>query len=114
MKIIINWLLFLGFIGAIVTLFVMQWERPLLSDYLAALPTMTGPQAIIFALSFAFMWVEVLKWGKLVKPFNCLKCMTAWAAVILAFMFHVEFWPLYLPVGVFVGAMFEGIKMRWL
>lgn len=75
--------------------------------------TMTGLQVIVFALSFGFTWVEILKWG-VVKPFNCLKCMTGWVALILAFTFHVEFWYMYLFVGLFVGAMFEGIKMRWL
>ena len=75
--------------------------------------TMTGLQVVVFALAIAFTWVEVLKWGS-VKPFNCLKCMTGWAALILAFTFHVEFWYMYLPVGLFVGAMFEGIKMRYL
>lgn len=113
MKIFFNWLVFLLIVGGVVSLFFIQWRRPLLSDYLPNLPTMTGPQVIIFALSLAFMWVEVLRWG-VTKPFNCLKCMCAWAAVILAFTFHVQFWPLYLPLGLFVGAIFEGIKMRWL
>lgn len=114
MKIIINWFLFLSFVGAIVALFIVQWERPLLSDHLVTLPTMTGLQVITFALSFAFMWVEVLKWWKRIKPFNCLKCMTGWTALILAFTFHVEFWYMYLPVGLFVGAVFGAIKMRYL
>lgn len=114
MKIIINWLLFLSFAGAVVALFVIQWKRPLITDYIPERGTMTGLQAIIFALSFAFMWVEVLKWWKQIKPFNCIKCLTGWAALILAFTFHVEFWPLYLPLGLFIGSMFEGIKMRWL
>lgn len=113
-KIIINWFLFLSFVGAIVALFVVQWERPLLSDHMATLPTMTGPQVIVFALSFAFLWVEVLKWWRRIRPFNCFKCMCGWSAVILAFTFHVEFWYMYLTLGLFVGAMFEGIKMRWL
>lgn len=113
MKIIINWLLFLSFIAAVVVLF---WHRQYIGEYLPSLPergTMTGLQVVLFALAIAFTWVEVLKWGH-VKPFNCLKCMTGWAAIILAFTFRVEFWPLYLPLGLFVGAMFEGIKMRWL
>lgn len=110
MKIIINWFLFLSFIGAIVVLF---WHRQWIIDKLPHVPQMTGLQVIVFALAIAFTWVEVLKWG-VTKPFNCLKCMTAWAAVILAFAFHVEFWLMYLPVGLFVGSMFEGIRMRWL
>lgn len=114
MKIITNWFLFLLVVSGIVALFMIQWRRPLLSDHLAQLPTMTGLQVILFALAFAFTWVEVLKWWKHVKPFNCLKCMCGWAAVILAFTFHVEFWYMYLPLGLFAGSMFEGIKMRYL
>ena len=113
MKIITNWLLFLLLIGGIIAL---VWHRHWIGQHLPSLPergTMTGLQVIVFALAFAFMWVEVLKWGA-VKPFNCLKCMTGWAAVILAFTFRVEFWYMYLPCGLFAGAMFEGIKMRWL
>jgi hypothetical protein len=113
-RIIINWCLFvligLGIFNAI-------RFRHYLSQYLPSLPergTMTGLQVIIFALSFAFMWVEVLKWWKHVKPFNCLKCMAGWSAVILAFTFHVEFWYMYLFVGLFVGALFTAIKLRWL
>lgn len=114
LKIIGNWLIFLAVIAGIVSLFYIQWRRPLLSDHLAELPTMTGAQVVIFALSFAFMWVEVLKWWKQIKPFNCIKCMTGWTAVILAFMFHVEFWYMYLPVGLMSGALFSVIKIRWL
>ncbi len=113
MKIIINWVLFLSFVGAVI---VLIWHRHELGNYLPSLPergTMTGLQVIVFALSFAFMWVEVLKWGS-VRPFNCIKCLTGWVAVILAFTFHVEFWYMYMPVGLFVGAVFGGIKMRWL
>lgn len=114
MKVLINWLLFLSFVGAVV---VLIWHRQYIGNYLPSLPergTMTGSQVIAFSLSFAFMWVEVLKWWKHIRPFNCLKCMTGWTAVILAFTFHVEFWYMYLPLGLFVGAMFEGIKMRYL
>src|SRR5688500_10232529 len=111
MKMVFNWAVFvligLGIFNAI-------RFRHYIGQHLPERGTMTGLQVIIFALSFAFMWVEVLKWWKHIKPFNCLKCMTAWAAVILAFMFHVEFWYMYLPAGLFVGAMFEGIRMRWL
>lgn len=113
MKAIINWLLFLSIIGSIVALI---WHRHWIGQYLPSLPergTMTGLQVVAFALAFAFAWVEVLKWGS-VKPFNCLKCLCGWIALILAFTFHVQFWFMYLPVGLFVGAMFEGAKMRWL
>ena len=113
MKALKNWVLFLLIVGCIVAIF---WHRHWIGQYLPSLPergTMTGLQVIIFALSCAFGWVEILKWGS-IKPFNCLKCMTGWFAFILAFAFHVEFWYMYLPVGLFVGAMFEGIRMRWL
>lgn len=114
MKAIINWLIFLTIVMVILIL-VSAWNHT--KQYLPSLPergAMTGLQVIIFAISFAFMWVEVLKWWKQIKPFNCIKCMTGWTAVILALAFHVEFWYMYLPVGLCAGAIFEGIKMRWL
>jgi hypothetical protein len=114
MKIFINWFLLLLILAGIIAAVTY---RHYIGQYLPSLPergTMTGLQVIIFALSFAFMWVEVLKWWKRVKPFNCLKCMCGWSALILAFTFHVEFWYMYLFVGLFVGAVFGGIKMRWL
>lgn len=113
MKILLNWLLFLSLIAGIVAL---VWQRHYIGQHLPSLPergTMSGLQVVVFALAFAFTWVEVLKWGS-VKPFNCLKCMTGWVSLILAFTFHVEFWYMYLPVGLFVGSVFEGIRMRWL
>lgn len=68
---------------------------------------------IIFSLSISFTWVEVLNPFKF-KPFNCLKCMTGWVALILAVCLHVQFWWAYLPLGVFVGAIFSAIQMRYL
>lgn len=108
MKVLLNWLLFLALIAVCYLVYKYWYLVPW-----PTLPTMTGLQVIVFALSFAFMWVDVLRWGS-VKPFNCLKCMTGWTALLLALFFHVELWYFYLPVGLFVGAMFEGIKMRWL
>lgn len=110
MKIFLNWVVFLLIIGSIVAL---VWHRHWIGQYLPERGSMTGLQVIVFALSLAFVWVEVLKWGS-VKPFNCVKCLTGWFALILAFTFHLEFWYLYLPVGVFAGAMFDAIRMRWL
>lgn len=110
MKVIINWFLFLSFIAAVIVLF---WHRQWVIDKLPTVSQMSGLQVIVFALACAFVWVEILKWGS-VKPFNCTKCMTGWIAVIFAFSHHVEFWPLYLPLGLFAGSMFEGIKMRYL
>ena len=113
MKAFFNWLFFLLFIAAIIAVFKYRHMIGQQLPDMPTLPRMTGLQVIIFALSFGFMWVEVLRWG-VVKPFSCLKCMTGWTALILAFTFHVEFWPLYLPFGLFVGAVFSAIQMRWL
>ena len=109
-KIIFNWLIFLAIIAGICALF--HYWHPI-AMHLPVLPTMTGLQVLFFGLAIAFTWVEVLKWGKR-KPFNCLKCMTGWVSLILAFSFHVELWPLYLPAGLFVGAVFSAIQMRYL
>lgn len=102
MKILINWLVFLG---------VVVGAGYGLHHFSLTLPTMSGWQVLFFALSIAFTWVEVLKIG-VTKPFTCVKCMTGWIALILAFLFHVAFWPLYLFAGLFVGAMWSGFKMR--
>ena len=49
------------------------------------------------------------------KPFKCMPCMTAWgcfgAALASGYMWESF---LYIPIGYFIGAMFEAIKMRWL
>lgn len=74
---------------------------------------MTGLQVLFFGMAIAFTWVEVLNPFKF-KPFNCLKCITGWVSGGLAYMFHVEAWPLYLPAGLFVGAVFSAIQMRYL
>lgn len=110
MKIVKNWTVFLLIIGVIAALI---WYRHWIGQHIPERGTMTGPQVVIFALAFAFTWVEVLKWGS-VKPFNCLKCMCGWMALILAFTFHVPFWPFYLPLGVFIGSIFSALKLRWL
>jgi hypothetical protein len=77
------------------------------------LPVMPGSLVLFFALSLAFLWVEIMKWG-VTKPFNCVKCMSGWIALILAVLFHTSFWYLYLPAGLFVGAMYSAIVMRYL
>jgi hypothetical protein len=48
------------------------------------------------------------------KPFNCVKCMSGWLALIGGVIFFGWYGLLFLPAGVFVGAMFEAIKMRYL
>lgn len=74
---------------------------------------MPGYQVILFALSFAFMWVEILKWG-VTKPFNCVKCMTGWSAFFIAWGFHTPYWYFYLPLGLMAGAIYSALKLRYL
>lgn len=104
-KIILNWVIVILVLGGIWYL-LNGWSFP-------TLPRMSGYLVLFFALSIAFAWVEVWKWGS-VKPFNCVKCLTGWFALLLAITFHTPFWYLYLPAGLFVGSMFSAIKMRWL
>lgn len=73
---------------------------------------MTGFQCVLFSVSFSFLFTELFKLT--FKPLNCLKCMTGWVALILAFIFNVPFWPFYLFVGAFTGAIIELVIMRWL
>lgn len=73
---------------------------------------------IFFALCLAFFVVEVVPRIKLTnrKPFNCMMCMTGWCSMLLA-VWQGVYWPYMLLLGVagvFVGAMFGAIKMRWL
>lgn len=70
---------------------------------------------LLLALAWAFCQIEVIHFGS-IKPFNCLKCMTGWYALALACFVYGYGWRgiIYLPLGVFVGAIFSGIKMRWL
>jgi hypothetical protein len=70
-------------------------------------------QIIISALSLAFLWVEIMHWG-VTKPFNCLKCMTGWIALIIGCSSIGWHGIIYLPVGLFTGALFSAIKMRYL
>lgn len=113
MKVFFNWLVFILIVaGIIAAVSYRHW----IGQHLPLLPEMgrmTGLQVLFFALALAFLWVDVLRWGS-VKPFNCLKCMCGWIAVILAFTFHVQFWYFYLSAGLLVGATFEGLRMRWL
>ena len=74
---------------------------------------MPGYLVVIFGLSAAYVWVDVLKWG-VTKPFNCLTCMAGWICLALAFAFHTHYWYLYLPLGAFVGGLYTSLKLRWL
>lgn len=73
---------------------------------------MPGYLVLLFALSLAFSFKEVLHWNK--KPYNCIKCLTGWFSLFIAFAFHTPYWPFYLALGLFTGAMWEAIKYRWL
>lgn len=68
---------------------------------------------LLLALSCAFVWVTVLRLGSR-KPFTCVKCLTGWFALLFACCDYGIGGILYLPLGVFVGALFEAVKMRWL
>lgn len=68
---------------------------------------------IILALSLAFCQVEVLHFGS-VKPLNCVKCMTGWYALGIGCIAIGWHGIVYLPLGVFAGAIYSAIKMRWL
>ena len=70
--------------------------------------TLTGGQVVLFALAISFAITEA------VKIFPCMPCVTGWTALILAVAFHTPFAWAYLFVGLFVGALFSSIKMRWL
>jgi len=74
---------------------------------------MSIAEIIFYALCLAFCQVEVIHFGS-VKPFNCVKCMTGWYALAIGCWqlgWHGIF---LLPVGVFVGAIFSAVQMRWL
>lgn len=70
--------------------------------------TLNGAEVVLFALAISFTLVEVA------NIFPCLKCVTGWTALILALVFHTPFAIMYLFVGLFAGALFSSIKMRWL
>lgn len=107
---ILGWIIFLGIIAGFIYLFnILEFSFPKFQ----AFPSMSGLQVLFFGLCLAFTWVEVLKLGRK-KPFNCMKCMCGWLTMIVALLFHVEFWYLYLFAGLFTGAMFSAIKMRHL
>lgn len=109
-KILFSWVLFIALIAGIYfgvgyLHFIFSWWH--------SLPVLSGIYCLLFGLSLAFFWVEIKKYG-VIKPFNCLKCMTGWFTFIIAFTFHTPFAFMYLFVGLFVGALFEAIKMRYL
>lgn len=75
---------------------------------------MPGYQIVFYALALAFCQIEVIRFGS-VKPFNCIKCMTGWYAFMLACIAGYGWHSfIFLPVGVFVGATYSAIQMRYL
>ena len=82
---------------------------------------MTPVEIIITALAIAFCWVNyiytplVIKLNiKAIKPFSCIKCMTGYMSLVIGCVMYG--WPglLFLPAGVFAGAMYEALAMRYL
>jgi hypothetical protein len=82
---------------------------------------------IIISLAVSFCWVdflqkktasilEILTGSKLLhrKPFNCVKCFTGWIALFIGVYLHGYVGLVYLPLGVFTGAIFSAIQMRYL
>jgi len=106
MKTVLNWLIFLIVcVGLYFAFTYFNWHRPAWH--------LSGGFVILVALSAAFTWVEKLKWGN-TKPLNCTSCLTGWFSLTLAWLGHTEYWYFYLFIGLFVGAMWEGVKMRFL
>lgn len=74
---------------------------------------MSGYEIVFYALVAAFCQIEVLHFGS-VKPFSCLKCMCGWYGLIIGCIAHGWHGIIFLPLGVFVGAIFSAIQQRWL
>lgn len=77
---------------------------------------MTPIEIILSGLSLAFCIVEVLDFKRFkIKPFSCLMCMTGWCSFTISLLAgHTYTSILFLACGVFVGAMFEALKMKCL
>jgi hypothetical protein len=69
--------------------------------------------AIAFAVSQVF--VKKVKVRYRVKPFSCMMCMGGWSAFALALIYGYGLQSLlFLPAGMFVGAMTEGLMNKYL
>ena len=76
---------------------------------------MTPIEILLSALALAFCWVEFINPFKKTKPFNCTMCMSGWFAGSLALFAGYQISTiLFIACGVFIGALFEAIKMRWM
>jgi hypothetical protein len=101
---IIQWIIMLAVIVGIVLLF-KHVRLPAI--------TLSSIEIIILAFSCAFVWVYVLKWG-VIKPFNCVTCMTGWFSLIIGCWAIGKWGVVYMPVGMTVAALYSEIRMRWL
>jgi hypothetical protein len=69
---------------------------------------------LAFSLAAATFWVDTLKWG-VIKPFNCVKCMTGWLTIPFTFYFNDgQHWLIMPLLGVFIGSIYSNFKMRYL
>jgi|SRR5205085_695487 hypothetical protein len=84
-----------------------QWHQP-------DLGVMPGSLVVLTALCFAFTWVKVWRVFPHTKPFKCLKCMTGWTSLVLAFLFHTPFCLAYVFIGLFTGAMVDALINKYL
>ncbi len=82
---------------------------------------MTKSEIIIAALAIAFAFVNLIypylarKKFFQRKPFNCIMCLTGWSSLGLALINGYGYGSvLFMFVGLFAGAMFEGLTMRYL
>lgn len=100
---VIQWLLVLGVAAGIYFLWKGHLTLPDIN--------LSSVEIIIISLSLAFTWVEVLKIG-VTKPFNCVSCLTGWIALIVGVIDRGWSGIIFLFIGLFVGALFEAIKMR--
>jgi hypothetical protein len=83
-------------------------------DTTAYATPMPGGLVVLTALALAFTWVKVLRWLPAHKPFKCLKCMTGWSALGLAFALGTPFWWAYLFIGLFTGALVDHLINKYL
>jgi hypothetical protein len=113
LSILFQWLVVIAVIVA------LYWAAKLATQcnwtYLTAqLGTMPGYLVVLTALAFSFTWVKVWRFFPMHKPFKCLKCMTGWTALALAFTFNTPFWFVYVFIGLFTGAVVDNLLTKYL
>ena len=110
----------------------MQDLRQNKKGYTKKIYRMTPTYIIALALSLSFCYTEYANKGLLrmldgykenpnspywffnAKPFTCFTCMTGWFGLIVGCIVYGWVGVVFLPVGVFAGAVFSVIRMRWL